>query len=264
MAVKINDITVIDDNGNLSAPSVKTDELVVNGNNYPSAGALSSRNRIINGNFSVNQREVSGTVVLSAGDYGFDMWKAGASGCTFTFATSANVITITISAGSLVQVLKGFNLQSGTHVLSWTGTVQFEIDGDTAGDTGMTATLTGGTDATIETSGTGTLALVQLERGSVVTPFEHRLSELQHCQVYYEVLRYFGRWANSAYCYSTRNWATPKWTEPTITHGSVGGTNSSLAGSGIVPRGTHSFDVLHLNSSSGGDLTVTIYGDCSP
>jgi hypothetical protein len=45
------------------------------------------KNKIINGGFRVNQRAVSGSVVLTVGNYGLDRWKAGASGCTFTFAT---------------------------------------------------------------------------------------------------------------------------------------------------------------------------------
>lgn len=171
---------------NPSFNEVQVEGLTVNGNAVPSAGSLSSRNKIINGNFGINQRGVTGSVSLSAGDYGHDRWKAGASGCDYTFATSGNVTTITISAGSLVQVVEGLNLQSGVHVLSWGGTIQMTIDGGSAGNSGMTATLTGGTNATIETSGTGTLSLVQLEEGDVATPFEHRFigHELSLCQRY--------------------------------------------------------------------------------
>ncbi len=35
------------------------------------------KNKIINGNFDINQRAVSGTVSLSAGVYGHDRWKDG-------------------------------------------------------------------------------------------------------------------------------------------------------------------------------------------
>src|SRR3990172_9033570 len=85
------------------------------------------RNRIINGNFAINQRAVTGTVVLAAGIYGHDRFKAGASGCTYTFATSANVTTLTISAGSLQQVIEGVNLETGTYALSWSGTATGKI-----------------------------------------------------------------------------------------------------------------------------------------
>ncbi len=153
-------------------------------------GALSGfRNAIINGNFGVNQRGVSGTVSLAAGAYGHDRWKAGSSGCTYTFATSENVTTITISAGSLIQVVEGLNLQTGTYSLSWQGTAQGKIGAGSYGNSGITGAVTGGTNLNIE-FGTGTLSLVQLEKGSVATPFEFRSigQELQLCQRYCYVI----------------------------------------------------------------------------
>ena len=151
-------------------------------------GALSFRNKIINGNFTINQRAVSGTVTLSAGQYGHDRWKAGASGCTYTFSTVANVTTITISAGSLLQIVEGINLQSGTHVVSWQGTAQGKIDAGSYGASGVTGTATGGTNLTVEFN-TGTLSNVQLEEGSVATPFEQRPITVEEglCMRYYEI-----------------------------------------------------------------------------
>ena len=152
------------------------------------SGVMSSgfRNAIINGNFAVNQRGASGAVTLSAGDYGHDRWKAGASGCTYTFATSANVTTLTIAAGSLVQVIEGASLFSGTYTLSFTGTAQGKIGAGSFGDSGITGSVTGGTNLNIE-FGTGTVSQVQLEAGSVATPFERRPvgTELALCQRYY-------------------------------------------------------------------------------
>jgi hypothetical protein len=147
------------------------------------------RNKIINGNFGVNQRGVSGTVTLAAGAYGHDRWKAGSSGCTYTFATSNNVTTITITAGSLMQVIEGLNLQSGTHILSWQGTAQGRIDSGAYGASGITGTAVGGTNQSIEFS-TGTISKVQYEEGSIATPFEHRPIglELALCQRYYVLL----------------------------------------------------------------------------
>jgi len=151
------------------------------------ASASVGKNKIINGNFAINQRGVSGTVSLSAGAYGHDRFKAGSSGCTYTFATSANVTTITITAGSLQQVIEGINLQSGTHVLSWTGTAQAKIDSGSYADTGVTATLTGGTNATVE-FGTGTVTKAQLEAGVNATDFEQLQYGQQFalCQRYYQ------------------------------------------------------------------------------
>lgn len=155
-------------------------------------GPLSGfRNAIINGDFGINQRAVSGTVTLAAGVYGHDRWKAGASGCTYTFATSENVTTITISAGSLIQVVEGLNLMTGTYTLSWEGTAQGKIGAGSYGNSGITGSVTGGTNLNIE-FGTGTLRLVQLEKGSVATPFEFRSigQELALCQRYYQKYTY--------------------------------------------------------------------------
>ena len=129
-----------------------------------------STNLLINGGFNINQRAVSGTVTLSAGAYGHDRWKAGASGCTYTFATSENVTTLTISAGSLIQVVEGLNLKSGTVCLSWTGTAQGKIGAGSYSASGVTGTATGGTNLNIEFN-TGTLSKVQLNYGSGALPF---------------------------------------------------------------------------------------------
>lgn len=143
-------------------------------------------NILINGCFRVNQREVSGTVTLAAGAYGHDRWKAGASGCTYTFATTANVTTITITAGSLQQVIEGINLQSGTHVLSWSGTSQGRIGAGAYGASGITGSAVGGTNLTIEFN-TGTLAFAQFEPGSTASTHSLRIygEELALCQRYY-------------------------------------------------------------------------------
>lgn len=148
--------------------------------------AIGTKNALINGNFGINQRGVSGTVTLAAGAYGHDRWKAGSSGCTYTFSTSENVTTITISAGSLMQVIEGLNLQSGTYILSWTGTAQGKIDAGSYGNSGITGTAVGGTNQTIE-FGTGTLSLAQYEKGSTATSFDYRPygTELALCQRYY-------------------------------------------------------------------------------
>lgn len=132
-----------------------------------------STNLLIDGNFNINQRAKSGTVTLAAGAYGHDRWKAGASGCTYTFATSANVTTLTISAGSLIQIVRGLNLQSGTVCLSWAGTAQGKIGAGSYSTSGVTGTATGGTNLNVE-FGTGTLSKVQLNYGSVALPFVPR------------------------------------------------------------------------------------------
>ena len=191
-------------------------------------GAIGAKNAIINGNFGINQRGVSGTVVLSAGDYGHDRWKAGTSGCTYTFTTTNNLTTITITAGSLMQVIEGINLQSGSYTLSWIGTAQGKVDGGVYAGSGLTGTAVGGTNQTIEFN-TGTLSLVQYEAGSVATPFEHRQygQELALCQRYYEVnpttQKVFavypgGSTVSVGYSYL---WKVTKRASPTVTTGEV-------------------------------------------
>ncbi|MDB9983436.1 hypothetical protein OAD54_01670 [Candidatus Pelagibacter sp.] len=44
---------------------VTASSLVVNGNNYPSAGALSSRNKVINGDMGIDQRNAGGSVAVT-------------------------------------------------------------------------------------------------------------------------------------------------------------------------------------------------------
>jgi len=152
-----------------------------------SKGANYGRNLIINGDFSVNQRAVSGTVALSAGEYGHDRFKAGSGGCTYTFATSLGVTTITITAGTLLQVIEGQNLPSKTVVLSWAGTAQGRIGFGSYGSSGsVTDTLAGGSNISVEFN-TGTLTNAQLEFGGTSTEFEHVHSadQLARCQRYY-------------------------------------------------------------------------------
>jgi len=169
---------------------------------------------------------VSGTVTLSAGAYGHDRFKAGASGCTYTFATTNNVTTLTITAGSLQQVIEGLNLESGTYTLSWTGTVQGKIGAGSYGASGITGSITGGTNTTIEFN-TGTLSLPQLEVGSTATSFDYRPygTELALCQRYYEVHggtanafpQYFGYGSNGTNVGLALPFAVTKRAAPTVT-----------------------------------------------
>jgi hypothetical protein len=156
-------------------------------NPYLTAAGTILRQAIINGNFAINQRVVSGTVTLASGVYGHDRWKAGATGCTYTFATSANITTITITAGSLQQVIEGSNLITGTYVLSWAGSAQGKIDAGSYGTTGITGSATGGTNLTVE-FGSGTLSKVQFNFGTDAIPFSPKSlnDELLACQRYYE------------------------------------------------------------------------------
>ena len=164
---------------------VSTDGTKLDG--IESGSTATRKNLVINGDLAINQRSVSGTVSLGAGAYGHDRFKAGAAGATYTFATTANVTTITITGGELQQVVSGLNIQSGTHTLSWTGTAQGKIDGGSYSASGVTGTLTGGTNATLAFNA-GTLTKIKLEEGSNATAFKHisHPEQLVLCQHYYE------------------------------------------------------------------------------
>jgi len=234
-------------------------------------GPIGTKNVIINGNFSINQRGVSGTVTLAAGAYGHDRWKAGASGCTYTFATSNNVTTLTISAGSLIQVIEGLNLYSGTYTLSWTGTAQGKIGAGSYAGSGVTGTAVGGTNLNIEFN-TGTVSLVQFEQGSVATPFERRPygTELALCQRYYAEL---GGVTNVAIATGiststttgnvTVKYPTTMRSAPTFTYTSISGTNQSsyngaVSSLGTIYAGTDSASVAYTHAGGATSLQTTI------
>jgi hypothetical protein len=234
----------------------------------PESGSPSSRNRIINGNFAVNQRAVSGTVTLAAGAYGHDRWKAGASGCTYTFATSGNDTIITITAGSLMQVVEDRNVEGGVYSLSHAGTAQARMAINGAATSGsyaaatqvaplLTSSATGNQAITVEFS-TGTVNRVQLEPGRVVTPFERRHigHELALCQRYYETGS-FG--FNGAYqaggngCSLFGNFRVTKRTTPTVATSSVVAAN--LTSPAFTPLSTEAYSFGGLATTTG----VTVY-----
>lgn len=209
---------------------------------------FSFKNKIINGNFAINQRVYVSGAAVGAGLYGHDRWKMAASGDTYTFSGS----TITIPASkTLAQTIEGANLQTGTYTLSWTGTAQGKIGGGSFGASGITGSITGGTDTTI-TFNTGTLSNVQLEFGSIATAFEQRLIgiEMALCKRYFTVVNVAlgggatptttGRTYYNALSWDMRaiptialivtdgntNMNTPTWSDVRTTGGRVQATNS--------------------------------------
>ena len=195
--------TLLDTNSALASSKLTGALPAISGAALTGIGGRTANNKIINGDFGVNQRAVSGTVSLSAAAYGHDRWKAGSGGATYTFATSANVTTITITAGTLQQVIEGNNLQSGTHTLSWTGTAQGKIGSGSFAATGVTGTATGGTNLTIEFN-TGTITKVQLEAGSTASAFEY----LQLQQQYANCQRYYQKYKNDSGAAGEGFWGT--------------------------------------------------------
>jgi hypothetical protein len=159
------------------------------------------KNRVIDGGFIINQRGYTSGTSLSSGSYGHDRWKGGGSGGTYTFTQGSTGVntTITITAGSIQQVIEGCNMpEGGSYTLSWTGTAQGKIAGGSYSSSPVTATgLTAGANCTIEFN-TGTVGSVQVEAGSTATSFDYRPygTELILCQRYCHVWTSGG----SSYC----------------------------------------------------------------
>ena len=151
---------------------------------------IAGRNLIINGDFRINQRGyVSGTPTSGANQFTLDRWFVFTSGQSLIFTGDDSGRVITAPAGGVSQVIEGANIVGGTYVLNWTGTASATVGG-VARTKGETFTLTANTNVTV-TFSSGTFSEVQLERGSVVTPFEwrHVGHELALCQRYYTVTR---------------------------------------------------------------------------
>ena len=151
------------------------------------AGAgVSFSNKIINGNFLINQRAYASGASLVAGVYAHDRWKAGAGGCSYTFTQSVPDTTITIVSGTLMQCIEDANNEGGGFTLSWSGTAQARVGGGSYAASPINATLTAGAQPVIE-FGTGTLGCVVLAKGNSATAFERRPigTEIALCQRYY-------------------------------------------------------------------------------
>jgi hypothetical protein len=129
------------------------------------------RNRVHNASFVVNHRGFAGGAV-GAGAFFFDRWKGGGAGCTVS-AIGGTVPDriITLSAGTMIQTIEGVANEGGTFTLSWFGTSVAKVPGASAFVASpVTFSTTTGTQYDIEFS-TGTTGRVQLEPGSIATPF---------------------------------------------------------------------------------------------
>ena len=190
--------------------------------------ALAFRNKIINGNFGINQRiYVSGTATSGANQYTLDRWRVVTSGQNLTFSASGTGNIVTAPAGGIEQVIESLNIEGGTYTLSWTGTATGAVNGSAVSN-GSQVTLPSNTNATIKFS-SGTVSLVQLEAGSVATPFENRPigTELALCQRYYELFN-----SNNPGITGTSRYAVVKRATPTVTR--TGTWNSSSEAGTVV------------------------------
>ena len=154
------------------------------------------RNKIINGDFRINQRAYTSASNLASGSYGFDRWKSSFTNTTLTFTSAPQGQMVTInSGGSVEQVIERENMPAGTYVLSWTGTATGRVYNTGATPPSYAAspvlvTIDGTANVEVEftaSGGTRTLQNVQLEAGNVASAFERRPigTELALCQRYY-------------------------------------------------------------------------------
>ena len=170
------------------------------------------RNKIINGDFRINQRAYASASNLASGSYGFDRWKSTFTNTTLTFTSAPQGQAVTInSGGSVEQVIERENMPAGTYVLSWTGTATGRVYNTGATPPSYAAspvlvTIDGTANVEVEftaSGGTRTLQNVQLEAGNVASAFEQRpiVTELASCQ------RYFWRHAPTGISYITHVYA---------------------------------------------------------
>jgi len=149
---------------------------------------VGGRNKIINGNFAINQRNVSGTVSLGAGQYGHDRWKAGASGCTYTIGTDGVDTNLNILSGSLIQVIEPSSIEAGTYCVSWEGSAGLLAGGSAYASPYLIPNVpTNPSGGFYIELGVGTLGKVQLENAGAPTPFERRSldDETRRCRYFF-------------------------------------------------------------------------------
>lgn len=151
-----------------------------------------SINFIDNGGFNINQRNTWGPNIGTVnGQFAFDRWKAGAGNATTTSLASNVPQIITISSGSIIQVVDGTNLVTGPYTLSWTGTAQGRMGANPYAASPVSLTATAGSDLQVEFNA-GTLGQVMLTIGNEVptwTPLRYQ-TELVNCQRYFQARGY--------------------------------------------------------------------------
>lgn len=224
--------------------------------------AISNRNLLDNATFRVNQRNQAGTVTLAAGSYGHDRWKAGAAGCTYTFAASGNDFVITITAGSLIQIVEALNVEGGTYSMTWTGTSQGKIGAGAFAASGVSqASVPANANLSVE-FGTGTLSKVQLEVGAP-TPFErkHLATDTLNCQRYFWQgqpflgVNFYAAVSGAHFTLSIQ-WPAEMRAAPTA------GTSGSVTASGVtgvaVSGGTKRGANMFMQSNTTGNVNFSI------
>ena len=149
-----------------------------------SVGPIVFRNKLINGNFAINQRVYgSGVATTVANQVTVDRWRVVTIGQSITFGAAAPDRVVTAPAGGLEQVIPAAVISTaGVYTLAWTGTATATVNGTPIISGGNTASLPVNTAVTIRFI-SGTVDRAQFEIGTVATTFERRDDlELLLCQ----------------------------------------------------------------------------------
>jgi len=314
---------VIDVYGYQTAVSYTSNSLIVNSitfndsTTFNSASSLGTRNRIINGNMGIDQRNNGASQTITAAAalaYTVDRWYAYCTGANVTgqqitntgttaspsqksyqFTGAASVTAIGFA--QRIEAVNSYDLANTTATLSVnlsnsllttvTWTAYYANSTDTFGTlasptrtqiaTGsftVTSTLTRySTTISIpsaattgieivftvgaQTSGTWAIGNVQLEAGSVATPFERRqyTTELLLCQRYYNLMycEIGGVTASGIGLYISYNYPTIMRATPT-TSTSTPTLAGSCTGFGVGTVYNNSFEVAATNTSGGSGI----------
>jgi len=166
------------------------------------------RNILINGKLTINQRGV--TIAAAAnGAYGPDRWKK-------------------VDASNMTQIVEAGNFKPSTvYTLSGINVVEAQITSPASGDWNIGSIPI-------------TASYVQLEEGSIATPFEQRPVglELSLCQRYYERVVYGSFYipaTAATIMYSPHYFKVSKRVTPTVTLPPVANQGYSAAGNQMTP-----------------------------
>lgn len=176
-----------------------TVDRLLSGLGLNSAAAVSFRNRLINGNFAINQRGAANApTVYAPGAFIKDRWRAGFEGCTAACAIAANGdTTIFIGSGSLLQDIEValYLPEGGPYCLSWEGdavgrVVVSNTSSAFASSSVIIPNLSPQAKVAVEFgcqpgSAPVSLRLAQLEPGLTPTVFERRDDEAARCRRYF-------------------------------------------------------------------------------